>query len=326
MLGKRAYLVKERKFEIVNEDITPKKGQVLVKVELCGLCNWELNFWKGTGDYYTNYPKVIGHEWVGTVVELGEDVSDFKIGDKVTVLPGDEFEGFAEYTAVNENECFKLSDDAVFINSMGEPLKCIATVISAAMPQFGDYGVVIGCGAMGLWCTQALAGNFLAGVIAIDVDDKKLELAKKFGATNTINSKTENATERVKEITGGHMADFVIEGTGIESVLSTGVEYLRNAGRLVVMSSYEKACKEFDFRPALARGIEIRSAHPTRSANPREDMRRATSLINKKVFRNDEIITHKFKLDEINKAFETLENKPAGCKLCLWLATRNGRT
>jgi len=312
MLGKRAYLVKERKFEIVEENIVPQKGQVLVKVELCGLCNWELNFWKGTGDYYKNYPQVIGHEWVGTVVELGEEVTDFRIGDKVTVLPCSKFEGFAEYTAVYENECFKLSDDAVFINSMGEPLKCIATVISAAAPQFGDYGVVIGCGAMGLWCTQALCGNFLAGVIAIDIDDKKLELAKKFGATHTINSKTENAEERIREITNGHMADFVIEGTGLESLLSSGVEYLRNAGRLIIMSSHEKSCKEFDFRPALARGIDIRSAHPTHSTNTREDMRRAISLINNKVFRNEEIITHRFKLDEINQAFETLENKPAG--------------
>lgn len=312
MLGKRAYLVKERKFEIVEENIVPQMGQVLVKVELCGLCNWELNFWKGTGDYYTNYPQVIGHEWVGTVVELGEGVSTLKVGDKVTLLPGEKFEGFAEYTAVNENECFKLSDDAVFLNSMGEPLKCIATVISAAAPQFGDYGVVIGCGAMGLWCTQALAGNLLAGLIVIDIDDKKLALAKKFGASHTINSKTENTVEKIREITGGRMADFVIEGTGIERVLASGVEYLRNAGRLIIMSSHEETLKEFDFRPVLLRGIDIKCAHPTHSANQHEDMTRAVALINKKVFRNEELITHKFKLDEINEAFETLENKPAG--------------
>lgn len=312
MLGKRAYLVKERKFEIVEENIVPQKGQVLVKVELCGLCNWELNFWKGTGDYYTNYPQVIGHEWVGTVVELGEDVQSLKVGDKVTLLPGEKFEGFAEYTAVNENECFKLSDDAVFINSMGEPLKCIATVISAAAPQFGDYGVVIGCGAMGTWCTQALAGNFLAGLIVIDIDDDKLALAKKFGASHTINSKKENAVEKIREITAGRMADFVIEGTGIESVLASGIEYLRNAGRLIIMSSHEEALKEFDFRPALLRGIDIKGAHPSHSLNQREDMTRAVALINKGVFRNEEIITHKFKLDDINEAFATLENKPKG--------------
>lgn len=312
MLGKRAYLVKERKFEIVEEDITPKTGQVLVKVELCGLCNWELNFWKGTGDYYTNYPQVIGHEWVGTVVELGENVKNFKVGDKVTVLPGETFEGFAQYTAVNEAECFKLNDDAVFINSMGEPLKCIATVLTTAQPQVGDYGVVVGCGAMGLWCTQALSGNLLAGIIAIDIDDEKLALAKKFGATHTINSKTENVCEKINEITNGRMADFVIEGTGLERVLVGCSDYLRNRGRLVIMSSHENACDNFDFRPALSRGISITGAHPPRSTDARDDMARAIALVNNGVFRNEELVTHKFKLDDINEAFETLEHKPKG--------------
>lgn len=165
---------------------------------------------------------------------------------------------------------------------------------------------------MGLWCTQALGGNLLAGVIAVDIDDEKLALAKKFGATHTINSRNENVAERISEITNGHMADFVIEGTGIEAVLESAFEYLRNAGRLVVMSSHEKALGAFDLRPALARGISITSGHPTRSANAREDMTRAVSLINNNVFRNEELITHKFKLEEINKAFETLENKPKG--------------
>ncbi|MBQ7960335.1 MAG: zinc-binding dehydrogenase [Clostridia bacterium] len=312
MIGKRAYLVKERKFEIVEENIVPQKGQVLVKVEVCGLCNWELNFWKGTGDYYTNYPQVIGHEWAGTVVELGEGVTNYKVGDKVTVLPGDTFEGFAEYVAVNENECYKLSADAIFENSMGEPLKCISTVISAATPRIGDYGVVLGCGAMGLWCVQALCGNLLAGLIAIDIDDKKLELAKKFGATHTINSKTENAVERVMEITNGRMADFLIEGTGLESLLSSSADYLKLQGRLVVMSSYEDICKEFDFRTIFYRGIDVKCAHPTHSDSPLNDMTRAVALINNNVFRNEEIITHRFKLEEINEAFEILENKPKG--------------
>ena len=311
MVGKRAYLVKERKFEIREEDLSPKAGQVLVKVELCGLCNWELNFWKGTGDYYTNYPQVVGHEWAGTVVEVAEGVEDLKVGDKVTLLPG-VFEGFAEYTAVDASDCYKLNDDAIFENSMGEPLKCIATVIGAAEPKFGDFGVVIGCGPMGLWCVQALAGNLLAGTIVVDIDDAKLELAKKFGATYTINSRNENVVERIAEITNGHMADFVIVGTGIEAVLASGFEYLRNRGRLVIMSSHEKALKDFDLREALARGIIIKSAHPAHSESALDDMRRAVALINKGVFRNEEIISHRFKLEEINEAFEALENKPKG--------------
>ena len=312
MLSKRAYLVKEGKFEIREDDLQIKSDQLLVKIKLCGLCNWELNFWKGTGDYYRRYPLVVGHEWAGTVVEKGADVEGFEIGDKVTVLPGATFEGFAEYTAVNACECYKLDPNVKFENAMGEPLKCIATVLRDAAPMFGDYGLVMGCGPMGFWCLQALKGNMLGACIAVDIDDEKLALAKKFGATHIINSAKENVNERIAEITGGQMCDFVIEGTGIPALLNNCIGYLKNRGRLIIMRSHESACKEFDFRPALERGITITAAHPASTPDSADDIRRAIALINNNVFCNDELISHRFSLEQINEAFATLENKPKG--------------
>jgi threonine dehydrogenase-like Zn-dependent dehydrogenase len=108
------------------------------------------------------------------------------------------------------------------------------------------------------------------------------------------------------------MADFVIEGTGNPRVLNGSVPYLkRGRGRLVMMSSHEEICKEFDFREAANRGVEIRIAHPAYSTNQLEDLRRAVDLLNKGIFKMDEIVTHEFRLDEIQKAFESLENKPS---------------
>ena len=310
MKAKRAYLVKERTFEIRVDDICPDDNQILVRVKLCGLCNWELHFYKGIGgDFYTNYPKVVGHEWAGVVVKKGKNVENFEIGDKVTFLPGN-FQGFAEYTTVDAADCYKLNPDVDLDNAMGEPLKCILTVLSNAQPQAGDFGLILGCGPMGLWCTQALKGNFLRSLIAVDIDDKKLELAKKFGATHTINSSKEDVVEKIREITGGDMCDFVIEGTGIPKLMESALYYLKNAGRLVIMSSHEKPCDSFDFRPAIERSLRILVAHPSSTQVPEEDMKRAVALINNGTFNNKEIITHRFKLEEINKAFETLENKP----------------
>ena len=310
MKTKRAYLIKERAFEIREDDISPKDNQILVKVKLCGLCNWELHFYKGIGgEYYTNYPMVIGHEWAGIVAEKGKNVTDFEIGDKVTFLPGD-FQGFAEYTAVDAKDCYKINPDVDLDNAMGEPLKCILTVLSNAQPKAGDFGLVLGCGPMGLWCIQALKGNMLGGLIAVDIDDGKLELAKKFGATHVINSQKENIIERIKEITDGSMCDFVIEGTGIPKLFENAIQYLKNSGSLILMSSHEKPCEAFDFRPAIDRGIHFHIAHPNSSHNQADDMRRAVALINNGTFNNKKIITHRFKIEEIGKAFETLENKP----------------
>ncbi len=309
MRTKRAFLVEPKKFEVREVDIAPEKDQLMVKITACGLCNWELNHWSGL---IGEYPQSVGHEWAGEVVEMGSKCEGFQIGDKVTILP-DSLTGFSEYACVGYKNAFKLNADADCRYTLGEPLKCITTVLRGTKAEFGDYGVIVGCGPMGLWCVQGLAGNFLGGLIAVDVDPAKLELAKKFGATHTINSKEQNAVEEINKITGGHMADFVIEGTGIPMVLNQCIPYLKNSGRgrLVLMSSHEKAADSFDFRDAIGKSIELIVAHPGYSVDQLDDLRRAVDMLNKGIFDLHEMISHTFKLDDIQTAFETLEHKPA---------------
>lgn len=312
MKCKRAYLKKPGHFEIEEKELIVGENQILVKNKLCGLCNWELNFWHGTGPedgYYRSYKHVLGHEWAGIVEEAGSNVTKFKKGDKVTFLPGDEFGGFSEYAIPFENECFKLNDNVNLYNAMGEPLKCIVTVINNAAPLPNECGLVLGCGPMGLWCIQALKAKDMGQLIAVDVDDAKLELAKKYGATVTINPTREDAVEKILEV-NGELCDFVIEGTGNPNLISTSFTYLKTRGRLILMSSYEAKVKEFDFAPVIEKCIKILPAHPGSSINQDDDMKVAVELINNGTFNNDDIITHKFKLEEINKAFETLDNKP----------------
>ncbi len=307
MKFKRAYLAEPKRFIMMEVDEEPKKGEVLIKISSCGLCNWELNFWDGNLNFL-GYPHMLGHEFAGTVVKTGPDCKRLKVGDKVSCVDG--FGGFAECRVTKENACELLGDDVEPMFAMGEPQKCVMTVLRAAAPEAGDYGVVVGVGPMGLWCVQGMKGNLLAGLIAVDIDDHKLEMAKKFGASYTINSKKENVTERIREITNGHMADFVIEGTGIPGLLNSAQDYLKaGRGRLILMSSHHDSC-EFDFRKAVEKGLEFRIAHPPYSSDEKDDFRRAVLNINHGVFQNKPLITHIFKLSEIQKAFETLEHKP----------------
>lgn len=307
MKFKRACLAEPGKFVIMEVDEEPGEGQVLIRIASCGLCNWELNFWDGNLNYL-GYPHPLGHEFAGIVEKVGSGCKKLKVGDKVSAVDG--FGGFAEYRVTNEDACELLADYVEPKYAMGEPQKCVITVLRATAPEAGDYGVVQGVGPMGLWCIQGLAGNLLAGLIAIDIDDKKLEMAKKFGATHTINSRTEDVENRIQEITEGHMADFVIEGTGIPGLLNSAQDYLKvGKGRLILMSSHHDAC-EFDFRKAVDRGLEFRVAHPPYSQDQKDDFRRAVTNINHNVFQNKPLVTHIFKLSEIQKAFETLEHKP----------------
>ena len=307
MLAKRAYLVKEELFEIREEELMMDDNQVMVQVKYCGLCNWELNHWKGTAEGFRRYPYVPGHEWVGYVTEVGANVASLQVGDVVTGLSSG---AFGEYIVIDPIKCHKVAQGISLENAIGEPLKCVTTVLRAAHPEAGDYGLVLGCGPMGLWCTQGLSGHLLGGLIAVDVDDDKLALAKKYGATHTINPKKENVVDAIREITSGRMCDFVIEGTGIPKLLNDAMGYLRKAGRLMLMSSHEDACGQFDFRPAIAKGITLHVPHPPYSANEQDDMARATLLINNGTFHNEDIVSHRFKLEDINEAFKTLENKP----------------
>ena len=311
MIFNRAYLEKPRQFSIQKAEVNPGDNQVLIKVASCGLCNWEQNHWKGIIVAGSGYPFPLGHEYAGTVVEVGKNVTKFKVGDKVSAL-GD-LGGFAEYIACDESRTVKLSDDIDPKYVLGEPLKCIVTVLEAAAPQAGDYGIVLGCGPMGQWCIQGLSGNLLAGLIAIDVDDAKLEMAKRFGATATINPKKEDALSRIAELTEGHMADFVIEGTGVPALLNQAQDYLRTTrGRLILMSAHETIAKEFDFRKAIAKGCDILAPHPSRCLDEMDHFRRAIALVNNGTFHVKELVSHEFKLSEIQTAFENLENKPAG--------------
>lgn len=313
MKFKKALLVEPGRFEIREVEENPGRGQILVRVASCGLCNWELNFWQGKLGAGAVEPLALGHEWAGTVTGLGEGVTDFQIGDVVACgVPNmKDFGGFAEYAVADTGAVLKLDSNINPKYALGEPLKCILTVLRGARPEAGDYGVVLGTGPMGMWCIQALRGEMLSELIAVDIDDEKLKTARKFGATATINSRKQNVEEELKKITHGHMADFVIEGTGIPALLNGAQGYLKyGKGRLVLMSSHEDVCEQFDFRKAIERSLEIIVTHPGHSDDPKDDFRRAMSLLTKGTFKNEEMITHEFKLSEIMTAFQTLEHKP----------------
>lgn len=305
--AKTAVLVEKRKFEICDRVLKVKPDEVLIKIKVCGLCNWELNHFQGN---LGKFPMTLGHEWSGIVVEKGKDVKNLKEGDSVAVLP-ETLEGFAEYGIAKENNCFLIKPEIDVNTVLLEPLKCIITVLRAAAPEAGDFGVVMGCGPMGLWAIQAMGKTLNAGVIAVDVDDNKLKLAAQYGASYVIDGEKENTTDRIKEITHGHMADFVIEGTGRGENLEQAAHFLKNGqARLALMSYYNEKVKEFDFRLFSDKGLKLLNPHPAYSIDPLDDARRAMELINGNIFRQEYIITHRFDLEEIQKAFETLENKP----------------
>ncbi|MFC5651023.1 zinc-binding dehydrogenase [Paenibacillus solisilvae] len=308
MKSRRAYLIEPGRVELSEVQVEIAPDELLIQVEACGLCTWELNHFHGR---MGQGPLSLGHEWSGRVVAAGRDTKGFEEGDLVTGLPNS-LTGFSDYMAVKAASTFKVAPHIDPKHALGEPLKCVVTVLRGAAPEAGDFGVVMGAGPMGLWAIQALAGRLLSGLIAIDIDERKLALAASFGATHTINARDGGAVEAVRSITGGHMADFVIEGTGTTSVINDCIGLLKaRRGRLVFMSAY-KSAGNIDMEAVITKSIEMRATHPGYSLNESDDQRRAVCLINNGVFQMNDIITHQFSLEQIQTAFESLDKRPPG--------------
>ena len=232
----------------------PGPGEVLVKVQACGVCHTDLHYREGAiGD---EFPYFLGHEAAGVVEKVGDDVDNVAPGDFVIIAwrapcatcrscergrpwycfdsrnaaqpmtledgtplsPALGIGAFAELTLVAAGQAVKVDPraDAKAAGLIGCGIMAgLGAAINTGGVSRGDSVAVFGCGGVG---DAAVAGSKLAGahtIIAVDIDDRKLEWAKGFGATHTVNSREVDAVEAIQEITGGNGADVCIEAVGL---------------------------------------------------------------------------------------------------------------
>ena len=250
----------------------PKPNQVLVKIKACALCTVERRIWSGTRVSGLGFPTVGGHEASGEVVAVGEQtMQGFKPGDKVVMgvgsdcgacyycrrgmnqrcvnfmkiygqyvsqyegLPG--LWGLGEYRVVNENELFKANGDVPFEQlALGEPLSCVIHSMLKLNIVLGDDLVIIGAGAMGLF-NAMVAKLFGAYTIVSDLVPERLERALKVGANAVINASEGDPIARVKELTEGRGARYVVAAFGSNAVNEQALKMLDNGGRLVLFAA-----------------------------------------------------------------------------------------
>lgn len=308
MKGRQAVLVEKGRFEIEDVDISCGDDDILVKSGGSGLCTSELPRWFGEGK---SYPTVMGHEGWGVVVEKGKNISDrIAVGDRVSGLP---MKCYADHFVQGEWCTMKIDPSVKEECILGEPYYCVNNVVRAAAPDIGDGIAIIGLGPMGQWALQALQSPNMQSVIAVDIDDAKLAIAKEFGATHTVNPKIGNAVEAIKEITNGRMADVVVEGTGAKAGMDLAAEILRHGQRprLAIMSFF-KGPIEVNLSKLCGVAAEIICAHPGLPTDRPDHVRRTEIMVNNGVFRSDHLITHRFKLEDINEAFEALAARGEG--------------
>src|ERR1700684_1544324 len=249
---------------------SPGSGQLLIKVGGCGLCHTDLGLMRRTKTDWADMqpPFTLGHEVAGWVAEIGQGVVGFKTGQPVAVLPlwgscghcppcrrGEEnfchylsrmtgagigFDGgLADYIVAEARFTVPMGDlDPVLAAPLTDAGLTTYTAIKPALPSLvpGSTAVVIGVGGLGLLAVQFLRSLCAARVIAADTDETHLQLAKSHGADHVIQSDAQKAA-KIREITSGAGATFVLDCVGAEPTLNTGIAALARLGRLTLVGA-----------------------------------------------------------------------------------------
>lgn len=302
VVSRYAELETPGKLVFKEEQLSINDDQLLVRITHCGLCQYDGSYYKGI---VGQFPQRIGHEPVGVVEAVGRNVSGYQPGDRVTGLYA-YLKSFATYGVAEPSQVLKVPDHVPSELALGEPLKCIATILRAAPPEFGDHVLVMGTGFMGLLVLAGLAGRAPATLIAADIRPERLALAREIGATHTLDAADPNFLEKVKEITDGHGTDLVFEVAGKPEPVELAAKTLRKTRARYVLAGWHGLPGTYTLRNWTTVGAIILTPHPSFSLDQMEDMRRGLDGLARGVFPMDKLVTHRFSLDELQAGFETM--------------------
>ena len=316
----------------IEEVETPKieSHEILVKIAACGVCNTDMHYIDHGVPTFKKPPMILGHEPSGIVEEAGAGVKNFKVGDRVLIPPvfscgycancrlgrenicfnmvmlGNHIDGaFAEYTKVPAKDCqhlpeeLPLEESSIIADAISTPYHAVK---NRAQVRPGDSVVVFGCGGVGINVVQ-VASAAGASVIAVDIVDNKLDMAKKLGAQHTINASDKEDKALLKEIrtlTGGG-ADIAIEAIGNPKTIELASAAVK-AGGLHCQVGYTRHSVPMNAGRLMFREIEIKGSLGCRPV----DYPNIIEMVKTGKIQLEPVVTHKFKLEDIDKAFDLM--------------------
>ena len=329
MKNRAAYMTGLNKLEIREIEVpVPKEKQVLVKLEYVGICGSDVHYLEHgkIGDFIVNGDFILGHECAGTIVAIGSKVENLKVGDKVALEPGitcgqceycktgrynlcpdveflatPPYHGcFMNYIAFPETMAFKLPDRiSTKEGALVEPLAVGMHAAKQGNVKLGDSVVILGSGTIGLVTLLACKAFGATDITVVDVIPKRLEYAKKLGATTVINATEVDVLAEIDKLTNKQGVDIVIETAGSAKTIAQTPYLIKNGGCIVLVGMAPQDIIEFNFAKIMAKEAEIKSVFRYRNIYPQ-----AIKAIEKGIIDISGIITHEFSFDEVAKAFD----------------------
>lgn len=284
---KALLLTEYKKLEYVDfpePEIGP--DDLLVRVRACGICGSDIHGYDGSTGR-RKPPLIMGHEASGEVAKAGANVKDMKVGDRVTfdsmiscgdcffcrrgqinlcdnrmvigVSPGEyrRHGAFAEYVAVPRRIAFKMPEGLSFEHAaMIEPVSVAVHATGLAKVRLGDTAVVVGVGMIGLLAIQSLRAAGYGRIIAVDLEDNKLAVAKTLGADDALNPKNCDVPKEIYALTNGIGADLAMECVGATSPIKTAVASVRKGGTVTLVGNLSPTI-DFPLQSVVTREIAV---------------------------------------------------------------------
>lgn len=312
--------------------------EVLVQVKSVGVCGTDVEMYRGTMAYFkmgwTQYPITLGHEWCGVVVECGEEVTEFSVGDRVT---GDVTIGchrcenclrglynlclskievglcrgkdgaYAEYLTMPARHTFRVPDSVTSEEAaMTEPAATVVKAIRKAPFEPGAVCVILGDGPIGLLALQAASACGAGKLVLTGTVDAKLQLGRELGADIVVNVRQQDLQEIMEDLTHGVGADYVMEASGSVEAMQQAVAIARMGGTVSVVGLPEVPVPEFDMGNVAVRDLNIITSVASPNVFPQ-----TLRLMGKGKIRTRPLISHELPLSETAKAFDIQINHPA---------------
>lgn len=305
---------------------------VLIKVDSVGVCGSDVHYYQHgkIGDFIVNGDFILGHECAGEVVQIGSDVENLVVGDRVCLEPGKtcgkcefckegkynlcpDVEFFAtppyhgvlqNYVKHPEDMCFKLPDNVSNMEgALVEPLAVGLHASSVGNVKLGDTVVIFGTGCIGLVTLLSCKARGASNIIVVDVLENRLKMAEKLGATSVINAKEIDAIKEIESLTDGKGADVVIDTAGAEITVKQTVDVVKRGGIIVLVGMTPNDEVSFNFMKLMGKEGEVRTIFRYRNLYPVAINAIASGSINVK-----QIVSHEFDFEHTKEAFDFVVN------------------
>lgn len=328
----RVYGKDDLRVEEIEMPKITKSDDVLIKTKRVGICGSDVHLYHGENPLAT-LPRVMGHEVVGEVVEIGSDVRNLNIGDHVVIEPINycgkcyacrhgmpnvckdlsvfgvhEDGGMREYFTVPEKQCHVMNKDLDWDTAvLAEPYTIGANSTARGDVGVGDTVLIQGAGPIGI-CILKLAKIKGATVMITDVVEDKLKFAKENGADRVVNIAKEDIKKAVEDWTNGEGVNKVIDAVGSPKTFELGFNLTSPAGTIVVLGFSEKA-SQIPQLPITKNQLTVVGTRlqAYQFAN-------VIRLMEAGMLKNDGLITHRFKFDQIQEAFDFIDEHPEKVK------------